>query len=103
MSAATHDPRFPPVRIDELGNLKYSVDVLSAPEFCRLEDLDPKTFGVIVEAEEGFRRGLLLPDLPGIEDARMQVEISARKAGIRPGEPVRLFRFRAHRYSEDGT
>ena len=103
ISAATQDPRFSPVRTDELGNLKYSVDVLSAPELCRLEDLDPKTFGVIVEVEEGFRRGLLLPNLPGIEDARMQVEIAARKAGIRPDEPVRLFRFRADRYSEDGT
>ena len=103
ISAATQDPRFAPVRTDELGNLKYSVDVLSAPELCRLEDLDPKTFGVIVEVEEGFRRGLLLPNLPDIEDARMQVEIAARKAGIRPDEPVRLFRFRADRYSEDGT
>ena len=103
ISAATQDPRFAPVRPEELGNLKYSVDVLSAPELCRLEDLDPKTFGVIVEVEEGFRRGLLLPNLPGIEDARMQVEIAARKAGIRPDEPVRLFRFRADRYSEDGT
>jgi AmmeMemoRadiSam system protein A/AmmeMemoRadiSam system protein B len=103
ISAATRDPRFPPVRTDELPNLKYSVDVLSAPEPCQLEDLDPKTFGVIVEDEDELRRGLLLPDLQGIESATMQVEIAARKAGIRPGEPVRLYRFRVERYSESGS
>jgi MEMO1 family protein len=99
VSAATRDPRFPPVRADELPRLKYSVDVLSAPEPCTLGDLDPKTYGVIVEDESG-RRGLLLPDLEGIKAAAEQVEIASRKAGIRPGSPVRLFRFRADRYSE---
>ena len=49
ISAASRDPRFPPVRADELPNLKYSVDVLSQPELVRLEDLDPNTYGVIVE------------------------------------------------------
>ena len=99
VSAATRDPRFPPVRADELPNLKYSVDVLSAPEPCTPGDLDPKTYGVIVEDESG-RRGLLLPNLEGIKDAAEQVEIASRKAGIRPGPPVKLFRFRADRYSE---
>ena len=99
VSAATRDPRFPPVRRDELPNLKYSVDVLSAPEPCTLGDLDPKTYGVIVENESG-RRGLLLPDLEGIKAATEQVEIASRKAGIPPGSPVKLFRFRADRYAE---
>lgn len=99
LSAATRDPRFPPVRADELPNLKYSVDVLSAPAPCTLADLDPKTYGVIVEDESG-RRGLLLPDLEGIKTAAEQVEIASSKAGIAPGEPVKLFRFRADRYSE---
>jgi MEMO1 family protein len=99
ISAATRDPRFPPVRADELPNLKYSVDVLSAPEPCTLGDLDPKTYGVIVEDESG-RRGLLLPALEGIKAAAEQVEIASRKAGIAPGSPVKLWRFRADRYSE---
>ncbi|MFY9621054.1 MAG: AmmeMemoRadiSam system protein A [Pyrinomonadaceae bacterium] len=99
VSAATRDPRFPPVRADELPNLKYSVDVLSAPEPCTLADLDPKTYGVIVEDESG-RRGLLLPNLEGIKAAAEQVEIASRKAGIPVGSPVKLFRFRADRYSE---
>jgi AmmeMemoRadiSam system protein A len=99
ISAATRDPRFPPVRAEELPNLKYSVDVLSAPEPCALGDLDPKTYGVIVEDESG-RRGLLLPDLEGIKAPAEQVEIALRKAGIAPGSPVKLSRFRADRYSE---
>ena len=99
ISAATRDPRFPPVRADELANLKYSVDVLSAPELCGVGDLDPKTYGVIVEDESG-RRGLLLPNLEGIKTAAEQVEIASRKAGIASGKRVKLFRFRADRYSE---
>jgi MEMO1 family protein len=100
VSAATRDPRFPPVRKDELPDLKYSVDVLSAPEPTTLADLDPKIYGVIVEDETGTHRGLLLPNLEGIDTASHQVEIASRKAGIAPGTPVKLFRFRADRYSE---
>ncbi len=100
LSAATRDPRFSPVRADELPNLKYSVDVLSAAEPTTLEELDPKIYGVIVEEENGARRGLLLPDLAGIDSAAEQVEIASRKAGIKPGAPVKLFRFRADRYRE---
>jgi len=99
LGAATRDPRFPPVRADELPNLKYSVDVLSAPEPCTLADLDPETYGVIVEDESG-RRGLLLPNLQGIKTATEQVEIASRKAGLAPGSPVKFSRFRADRYSE---
>ena len=100
VSAATRDPRFPPVRKEELPNLKYSVDVLSAAEPTTLAELDPKIYGVIVEEERGSRRGLLLPNLAGIQDAAHQVEIASRKAGIKPGAAVKLFRFRSERYSE---
>jgi AmmeMemoRadiSam system protein A/AmmeMemoRadiSam system protein B len=100
ISAATRDPRFTPVRAAELPNLKYSVDVLSAPEPCSFDDLDPKIYGVIVEDESEFRRGLLLPDLEGIDTAEQQVEIASGKAGLAPDAAVRLFRFRAERYSE---
>jgi AmmeMemoRadiSam system protein A/AmmeMemoRadiSam system protein B len=101
ISAATRDPRFSPVRADELPNLKYSVDVLSEPELVRLEDLDPNTYGVIVEDQDGERRGLLLPNLKGIDTAAKQVEIASRKAGIAPGTKVKLWRFRADRYREE--
>ena len=100
VSAATSDPRFPPVTEIELPALKYSVDVLSEPEPTTVGELDPKIYGVIVEEESGSRRGLLLPNLPGIESAAEQVEIASRKAGIKPGAEVKLFRFRSTRYPE---
>lgn len=100
ISAATHDPRFPPVAASELSSLHYSVDVLAAPEPAEFADLDPAIYGVIVEDEEGRRRGLLLPDIQGVETARQQVDIAARKAGINPGTPLKLYRFRVERYLE---
>jgi AmmeMemoRadiSam system protein A/AmmeMemoRadiSam system protein B len=100
VSSATRDPRFPPVRPEELSHLRYSVDVLSPPEPAQFEQLDPKVYGVIVEDEGGKRRGLLLPDLQGVETASQQVDIAARKAGIRPGTPLKFSRFRVERYRE---
>jgi MEMO1 family protein len=100
ISAATRDPRFVRVREDELPGLKYSVDVLSQPEPVKLDDLDPKVYGVIVEDKAGMHRGLLLPNLKGIETAAQQVEIASRKAGIRVGDEIRIWRFSAERYSE---
>jgi AmmeMemoRadiSam system protein A/AmmeMemoRadiSam system protein B len=101
IGAATHDPRFTPVRINELPGLRYSVDVLTQPERVKLEDLDPQVYGVIVEDRDGSRRGLLLPNLQGIETAAQQVEIASRKAGIAQGEEVQLWRFRSERYREE--
>ncbi|GAB4274139.1 MAG: AmmeMemoRadiSam system protein A [Coriobacteriia bacterium] len=97
IEAATHDPRFPPVTPDELDALDISVDVLSPPETVDdPSDLDPKEFGVIVTS--GWRRGLLLPDLDGVETVEQQISIARRKAGIGPDEPVRLERFRVERF-----
>jgi AmmeMemoRadiSam system protein A/AmmeMemoRadiSam system protein B len=101
VSAAMRDPRFPPVRADKLPALKYSVDVLSAPEPTTIESLDPNVYGVIVEDANGVRRGLLLPHLEGIDTAARQVEIASRKAGIPTGSEVKLWRFRADRYGEE--
>lgn len=100
ISAATNDPRFEPVCEEELSNLRYSVDVLFPFEPATMDELDPTIFGVIVEDESGSRRGLLLPDIPGIVDAQQQVEIAARKAGIASSEPVKLYRFKVERYRE---
>jgi AmmeMemoRadiSam system protein A/AmmeMemoRadiSam system protein B len=100
VNSATRDPRFPPIKQSELPNLYFSVDVLSASEPAKLEELDPKVYGVIVEDESGRRRGLLLPDLPGVESAAQQVDIATRKAGIPPGVPLKLSRFLVRRYRE---
>jgi AmmeMemoRadiSam system protein A len=100
ISAATRDPRFQPVSEEELSHLRYSVDVLDEPEPTRFEDLDPGVFGVIVEDATGSRRGILLPEIKGIERAEQQVQIAARKAGISIHQPHRLFRFRVRRFAE---
>jgi AmmeMemoRadiSam system protein A len=101
ISAANNDPRFEPVRPEELSNLRYSVDVLFPPEETVMEDLDPSLYGVIVEDENGSRRGLLLPDIPGIDNAEQQVAIATRKAGIGRDAAVRLYRFKVERYREN--
>lgn len=101
INAATRDPRFLPVSADELPNLRYSVDVLSVAEPTELSDLDPSIYGVIVEDETGLHRGLLLPDIEGIDTVERQVEIAARKAGISPETTLKLWRFRVSRFSEE--
>jgi MEMO1 family protein len=97
ISAATRDPRFDPISPEELDNLEYSVDVLTTPEpIDDIGQLNPKKYGAIVEA--GWRRGLLLPDLEGVDTAEYQVEICRQKGGISPDEPVQLYRFEVKRY-----
>jgi hypothetical protein len=97
ISSATRDPRFPPVALEELDDLTYSVDVLGQPEqVAGIDQLDVKRYGVIVEA--GPRRGLLLPDLEGVDTPQQQIDICRQKAGIGPDEPVKLYRFEVKRY-----
>ena len=97
VSAATHDPRFSPVTEDELDEIDYSVDVLMKPEkVAGKSDLDPKKYGVIVKC--GDRKGLLLPDLEGVDTVDEQVSIAAMKAGISSGEDIELYRFEVKRY-----
>lgn len=97
VSAAIQDPRFSPVEENELGDIDYSVDVLSAPEkVAGKEELDPKKYGVIVKC--GDRKGLLLPDLEGVDSIDHQVSIAAMKAGISPDEDIELYRFEVKRY-----
>ena len=86
IQAAMADPRFPPLSAAELADLEISVDVLHAPESCTLDELDPTRYGVIVT--KGWRRGLLLPDLEGVDDVATQVAIAMRKAGIAPRSSV---------------
>ena len=100
IKAATRDPRFRPLSQDELPALRYSVDVLGSLEPTRFDELDPAIFGVMVVAQQGARRGLLLPNIESIRTADAQVRVAAGKAGIRPDEPLKLYRFRTRRFSE---
>ncbi len=96
VEAATRDPRFPPLTPEELGSLEVKVDVLGPSEVCTFADLDPREYGVVVTS--GWRRGLLLPDLEGVDTSEKQVVIALRKAGIDPGEDYTLERFRVTRH-----
>jgi AmmeMemoRadiSam system protein A len=103
VSAATRDPRFPPIRRDELADLEINVDVLGEPEpISSPDELDPKRYGLIVQSvSQPWKRGLLLPDLHGIDTVEKQVHWTRyHKAGITdPNEPIQMFRFEVQRYT----
>ena len=98
ISSGTEDPRFDSVRESELDDLVYSVDVLMKPEPVQsISELDVKRYGVIVS--KGFRRGLLLPNLDGVNDVETQLRIAKQKAGIRADDDdVTIERFEVVRH-----
>lgn len=96
VAAGTEDPRFDPVQAHELDELVYSVDVLAPAEPCDEGMLDPSRYGVIVTS--GHKRGLLLPNLEGVDTVKEQIAIARQKAGIRAGEPCTLERFEVVRH-----
>ena len=101
VASATRDYRFfpdpGPISEEELPELTYKVDILTNPEPVRNEaDLDPRKYGVLVVY--GAKKGILLPDLPGVDSANQQIEIARSKAGISLDEPAQLFRFEVRRF-----
>ena len=97
ISASTRDPRFSPIGPDELNLLEISVDVLGEPEdIDSKEQLDVKRYGVIVSSMG--KRGLLLPDLEGVDTVDQQIEIAKQKAGIHRFETIKLQRFEVVRH-----
>jgi AmmeMemoRadiSam system protein A len=95
--AASRDPRFPPVRPEEVPDLRIEVDVIGPSETVQdLGALDPSRYGVVVWAEG--RRGVMLPNVDGVEDAATQVEMARQKAGIEPGGAVNIARFEVTRH-----
>lgn len=97
ISSATKDPRFMPINEKELDELQFSVDILSKPEKVKdISELDPKKYGVIVSS--GFKRGLLLPDLEGVNTVNDQLRIAMLKAGISPDEDIEIYKFTVKRY-----
>ena len=99
ISAATCDPRFYPVTVDELSHLDISVDVLGpAEEVKNRTELDPKRYGIIVRTLDG-RQALLLPDLEGVETVEQQIRITCRKGSIDPeADQYRIYRFEVERH-----
>jgi MEMO1 family protein len=97
VSSGTEDPRFAPVTEEELPELIYSVDVLGEPEPVKyMTELDVERYGVIVTS--GRKRGLLLPNLEGVDTVEQQVEIAKKKAGIYDHEQISLERFEVVRH-----
>ena len=97
VSAGTGDPRFDPVSEAELPSLVYSVDVLSEAEpVSSVDDLDERRYGVIVS--KGYRRGLLLPNLEGVNSPEEQIRIALSKAGISEDEHYDIERFEVVRH-----
>jgi len=97
IQSSTGDPRFSMVKPYELPDLDYSVDVLTSPQpVSDISKLDPRKQGIIVQS--GWRRGLLLPDLEGVDTVEQQIEICMMKAGIRRGEPIEVFSFEVRRF-----
>ncbi len=97
VSASVRDPRFSPIEPEELEFLVISVDVLGETEkISSPEELDTKKYGVIVT--KGRKRGLLLPNLEGIDTVEEQIAIAKQKAGIKENEEVELERFEVVRH-----
>jgi len=98
VAACSEDPRFEPVRAEELERITYSVDVLGKTErIDSIEQLDAKRYGVIVVS--GYRKGLLLPNLEGVDTVEEQLKIAKRKAGIPENERCRMERFEVVRHT----
>lgn len=99
VAASTRDPRFRPMVAAELAGVTFSVDVLTVPEpVADRSTLDPAVWGVIV-SKDGLR-GVLLPDLEGVDTVEQQLDIAARKAGIWNLNGAEIERFRVNRYRE---
>ena len=99
IAAATKDPRFRPVGEWELEQIDLSVDILSEPEKIEsVNELDHKKYGVIVA--KGVRKGVLLPNLEGVNSWREQLAIAKSKAGLSdtPNEELEIYRFSSERY-----
>ena len=99
ISAAVEDPRFMPMDMEELRECDISVDVLGSPQRCSREELDPKRYGVIVS--RGSRKGLLLPELEGVDTSGQQLAIALRKAVIPEDADYEIERFEVVRYEEE--
>lgn len=100
LDTAFRDYRFAPLEAAELPDVNFSVTVLGELEPVASPDvLDPAVFGVVVTAVDG-RKGVLLPDIAGVDSVKQQLAIARHKAGIGTDEWVKIQRFRAHSYRE---
>ena len=103
-AAATEDPRFPPMRPDELAAVVIEVSVLGPLEPCSdPAQIEVGRHGVLVD--DGARRGLLLPQV-AVEcgwDGQTLLSQACVKAGLEPAAwqgKAQVFRFEAEVFEE---
>lgn len=96
IEAGISDPRFKSVEMDELKDISFSVDILDSPKAAKLEDLDPKKYGIILSTR--FKKALLLPNIQGVDTVEEQIQITKDKAGIRQNEKFNIESFKVTRY-----
>jgi uncharacterized protein len=105
-SSAFHDPRFPPLRADELDTLSIEISVLSPLEKADSPDeVEVGTHGLLIRSKS--RSGVLLPQVPAEQgwDREQFIHHTCRKAGLPPGclnrEDTELFLFTALVFGEE--
>jgi AmmeMemoRadiSam system protein A len=100
VTAAIHDPRFPPLTLDELDDATIDVTILGTlTPVTSPEELDPAVFGVDVSDKAG-RRAVLLPDVEGVDTVEKQLSVVRRKAGIPDDDDLTIRRFRVLKVTE---
>ncbi|GIL16947.1 MAG: AmmeMemoRadiSam system protein A [Oligoflexia bacterium] len=96
--SATEDPRFPPLELEDLKNVKIEISLLGGLEPCTEDDLNPHRYGIVVRS--GYKGATLLPGIEGIDTVTQQLSVTRRKAGIRPDEEIQISRFPVTKISE---
>ena len=97
VSAATRDPRFKPITIEELDTFSFSVDTLTPLEPIDTPDkLNPQRYGLSIKGNN--KQGILLPDLEGIDTPEKQIDICLKKAAIPKNSHYQMYRFEIKRY-----
>ncbi|MBN1390538.1 MAG: TIGR00296 family protein [Candidatus Thermoplasmatota archaeon] len=93
VAAALRDPRFPPVRPEEMDRIVIDVTLLTPPQDIRCSDMEDLPGQVKVGrdgliARKGFRSGLLLPQVPVEYGWSVEEFLShtCMKAGLHPDE-----------------
>lgn len=98
--AALADNRFPPVTAEELGGLRFEVQVLhSRAKVLTLNELNPEHYGLIISTGDG-RGSLLLPGIKEIRTPEQQLSCARKKAGIKPNEPIYMELFQTDHFAE---
>ena len=96
-SAAFYDSNFSPVQPEEIEDLSVVVDVVEPLEYIdNLSELDTNVYGVMVE--RGLKKGVVFPNIEGIDTPEKQLSLALQKAGLKLGESVKLSRFKIVRY-----